>query len=357
LELAQSFQFTGFSRRGYRGRAVGCVRGAILEVWWFDLTMGDYFLLGLLLLFAIGPYIYSIKMEVSVALATVLSLLLVSFWQEAIRVFGLNFQPFDFLSLIPLIAFEPSVAHRWITAAWLHSGWLHVLSNILVIALLGVPLEQKLGAKRWLAIYFLGLLSGNIAWVLTHAEDPTRCVGASGAAFGLLGAYMACWPRDEVEFPLLFLIRAWPVWVICMVRLGLEVFIMYDVSDHGGETKIAHLAHVGGFFGAYLVSRPIARSGPVPLEDEFEEDVAEGMPSIGPDPWSSVGSDTPVEVSRILGRLRDEGDELETRRAWLEELADHATCPECGASLIAGPDRLNRYQVTCSDDRKHLSWP
>ena len=319
--------------------------------------MGDYFLLGLLLLFAIGPYIYSIKMEVSVALATVLSLLLVSFWQEAIRVFGLNFQPFDFLSLIPLIAYEPSVAHRWITAAWLHSGWLHVLSNILVIALLGVPLEQKLGAKRWLAIYFLGLLSGNIAWVLTHAEDPTRCVGASGAAFGLLGAYMACWPRDEVEFPLLFLIRAWPVWVICMVRLGLEVFIMYDVSDHGGETKIAHLAHVGGFFGAYLVSRPIARSGPVPLEDEFEEDVAEGMPSIGTDPWSSVGSDTPVEVSRILGRLRDEGDELETRRAWLEELADHATCPECGASLIAGPDRLNRYQVTCSDDRKHLSWP
>ena len=150
--------------------------------------MGDYFLLGLLLLFAIGPYIYSIKMEVSVALATVLSLLLVSFWQEAIRVFGLNFQPFDFLSLIPLIAFEPSVAHRWITAAWLHSGWLHVLSNILVIALLGVPLEQKLGAKRWLAIYFLGLLSGNIAWGTDTCRGPDKVRGRKWCCIRFIGS-------------------------------------------------------------------------------------------------------------------------------------------------------------------------
>ena len=85
-------------------------------------------------------------------------LLLVTFATEAIRVLGMDFQPFAFLSLIPLISGEPALIHRWITAAWLHSGWIHVLGNVLVIALVGVPLEQKLGPNRWIAIYLLGLL-------------------------------------------------------------------------------------------------------------------------------------------------------------------------------------------------------
>ena len=135
------------------------------------------------------------------SLATVLSLLLVTFFQMIIDMGFLDFTPIAFLSIIPKIADHPDQIHRFITCAWLHANWIHVLGNILVIALAGVPLEQRMGKLRWILVYFLGLLGGNIAWVLTHPDSISPAIGASGAAFGILGAYMACWPNDRIEFP------------------------------------------------------------------------------------------------------------------------------------------------------------
>ena len=93
-----------------------------MEILWSDLSGGDYLVLLFLVSCSLGPYVYAVLSDVSISLATVLSLLLVTFAQEAIRVFGIAFQPFAFLSLIPLISDDPTLAHRWITAAWLHSG-------------------------------------------------------------------------------------------------------------------------------------------------------------------------------------------------------------------------------------------
>ena len=331
--------------------------GRTVEIYWSDLTPGDFATLGVLLVFAFGPYVYAMRSEVSLALATVLSLLLVTFFQAGVYSLGLGFDPIAFLSLIPAIAFEPSMAHRWVTAGWLHAGWLHVLGNILVIALVGVPLEQRLGGRRWMTIYFVGLLAGNLSWVGTHIGDSGASLGASGAAFGLLGAYMAGWPRDEIEFPLLFLIRAWPVWLIALIKLGFEIYTMYELESLGQSTGIAHLAHVGGFFGAYVLIRPIARSGNVPLEGDLEEDKTLGMMPIGVDPWRGRGLEPSDPVKRILRRLREEGDEMETRQAWVEELAEQAICPECGSALVAVPKPMGGHVVMCSTNRKHLRWP
>ena len=67
---------------------------------------------------------------------------------------------------------------------------------------------------------------------------------------------MACWPRDEIEFPLLFLIGERPVWVICLVRIGLEVYMVFDLSVQDRPSNVAHLAHLGGFLGAYSLLGP-----------------------------------------------------------------------------------------------------
>ena len=81
----------------------------------------------------------------------------------------------------------------------------HVLGNVLVIALVGIPLEQRLGAKRFTIVYVTGLLGGSIAWALINSGSGTPSWGASGAAYGLLGAaYLSGWPRDEIPFPLHF---------------------------------------------------------------------------------------------------------------------------------------------------------
>ena len=54
----------------------------------------------------------------------------------------------------------------------------HVLGNVLVIALVGIPLEQRLGTKRFTIIYVTGLLGGSIAWVLFNSGSGTPSWGA-----------------------------------------------------------------------------------------------------------------------------------------------------------------------------------
>ena len=195
-----------------------------MGVEWADLAGADLLVLGVMLALAAGPYVSAYRDGTSLALATVLSLMLVAFVQFAHSV--LQGVPMQFSWMIDLLGIKPGVmgdpveSYRMLSAAWLHADWIHVLSNILVIALVGIPLEQRLGGRRWLAVYFLGFIGGNLAWVLSHPDSLNPAIGASGAAFGLLGAYMACWPEDKIEFPLLFMIRAWPVWLIAFFRLG-----------------------------------------------------------------------------------------------------------------------------------------
>ena len=315
-----------------------------MGVEWADLAGADLLVLGVMLALAAGPYVSAYRDGTSLALATVLSLMLVAFVQFAHSV--LQGVPMQFSWMIDLLGIKPGVmgdpveSYRMLSAAWLHADWIHVLSNILVIALVGIPLEQRLGGRRWLAVYFLGFIGGNLAWVLSHPDSLNPAIGASGAAFGLLGAYMACWPEDKVEFPLLFFIRAWPVWLIVFVRLGLEVWQMYSLqSGTAGESDVAHMAHVGGFFLAYVLARPIAKGAPSSL-DSIDGDATQSqrtqallskakqsMGGLDDDPWCAADKPLEGEAARILLRLREEGDELETRRAWLEELSEHTICP------------------------------
>lgn len=208
-----------------------------------------------------------------------------------------------------------------------------------------------------------------MAWILSHPESSAPAIGASGAAFGLLGAYMACWPEDKVEFPLLFLIRAWPVWLIVFIRLGLEVWQMYELqAGTAGESNIAHMAHVGGFFLAYILARPIARGAPSSLDSPQEsatgsgraeairEQAKERMGSLDDDPWASADKPLQGGAARILRRLREEGDELETRRAWLEELSEHTICPVCDGEIITEMSG-GSCRLRCALVGSHVKWP
>jgi len=246
---------------------------------------------------------------------------------------------------------------------------MHVLSNLLVIGLVGVPLETRLGARRWMFVYLLGMLGGNIAWWLAHLGDLTPAIGASGAAFGLLGAYLACWPSDRIEFPLFMFIRSWPVSAIALVRLAIEVLQMTMIETGStSATNVAHLAHVAGFFATFALARPIARGGPIPLDQvdagpneasrvaAIRSRLREDLGSLDDDPWSDSGIEMSESGRRILRRLREEGDELETRRAWLEELSEHVECPNCSAPVevrISG----EIASLTCSESSSHMVWP
>jgi hypothetical protein len=220
-----------------------------------------------------------------------------------------------------------------------------------------------------MAIYIIGLLGGNIAWTLVHPDSVIPALGASGAAFGILGAYMACWPEDRIEFPMLFFIRPWPVWMIAAFRLGLEVYNMYQIKIGTGSSNVAHMAHLGGFMLAWALARTIARGAPSPLDDSSDISIAGSsaskavraaaiarMGSLESDPWSEAGKTLEGEAARIMRRLREEGDELETRRAWLEELAEQVLCPVCEGEVLTKLQGEN-CTLRCVISSKHIRWP
>ncbi len=77
---------------------------------------------------------------------------------------------------------------RLLTSAFLHAGLLHLVLNMLALAQLGPGLEQRLGRVRFLALYLLSAFGGSTLSYLI--SDPgTLGVGASGAIYGLFGAY------------------------------------------------------------------------------------------------------------------------------------------------------------------------
>ena len=78
--------------------------------------------------------------------------------------------------------------YRLLTAAFLHAGPLHLLLNMFALATLGPQLELALGRVRFAALYLLSALGGSVTAFLL-APQTTLSVGASGAVFGLFGAF------------------------------------------------------------------------------------------------------------------------------------------------------------------------
>jgi membrane associated rhomboid family serine protease len=78
---------------------------------------------------------------------------------------------------------------RLITAAFLHAGLLHLGSNMLALWTIGQPIEQMLGRNRFLGLYLLSALGGSVASYY-FSSVMTQSVGASGAIFGLLTAFI-----------------------------------------------------------------------------------------------------------------------------------------------------------------------
>jgi membrane associated rhomboid family serine protease len=78
--------------------------------------------------------------------------------------------------------------YRLVTAAFLHAGVFHLAMNMFALATIGPTLESALGRVRFAALYALSALGGSTLGFLL-ADQRALSVGASGAIFGLFGAY------------------------------------------------------------------------------------------------------------------------------------------------------------------------
>ena len=92
-------------------------------------------------------------------------------------------------------AFTPMIIqggeyYRLFTCMFLHFGIEHLLNNMLVLFVLGSRLEQAIGKIKFLLIYLIGGVLGNVISLLIElrTQDFAVSAGASGAVFAVMGA-------------------------------------------------------------------------------------------------------------------------------------------------------------------------
>lgn len=140
------------------------------------------------------------------------------------------------------MAINPLVAQgeywRLVTAMFLHGGLTHVLFNAFAIVLFAPALEQMLGKFKFIILYFVAGIVGNIG---SYFVDPTMSsVGASGAIYGLFGLYvfMVVFRKDLID-------RASMQIVMVIFIIGLLMSFM--------QTGINLSAHIFGFIGGFAL--------------------------------------------------------------------------------------------------------
>ena len=129
---------------------------------------------------------------------------------------------------------------RLFTVALVHGGLTHLFFNMFSLLVLGNPIEAALGKARFLVIFFISLLTGSLASIYLNSA-PHVSVGASGAIFGLFGAFIALGKRLNQG--------ARDIYVI----VGLNFVLGFVL---GG---VDWRAHLGGLIGGYLATTVLLR--------------------------------------------------------------------------------------------------
>jgi membrane associated rhomboid family serine protease len=185
--------------------------------------------------------------------------------------------------------------YSYITANFLHGGWLHIIGNMWFLWLAGIVLEDAWGRWMYLAVYLIaGAFALQVhAWFNPGSNIPT--LGASGAVAALMGAFLVRFPRVRINMIWLWMFfrvtrfSAEAFWLL-PVWFAMEIF---SGVIFGASSGVAHMAHVGGFAFGMLAALAIRSSG---VEHAINKAIEE---ELDPD-----HNDELEEIHALLGQNR-----------------------------------------------------
>lgn len=138
----------------------------------------------------------------------------------------------DMGAMVPILV-EEGQYWRLVTAIFLHAGVLHLLFNVYALVIFGNLVEDAFGTLRFAAVYFVTGFAASAASFAFGSEGRVA-VGASGAIFGLLGAWLAYnWRRRELSMAQANVRMA-------LVLIGVNLIFGFSVQG------IDNTAHIGG---------------------------------------------------------------------------------------------------------------
>jgi membrane associated rhomboid family serine protease len=139
------------------------------------------------------------------------------------------------LALVPVIFTE----RPWtlLTAMFVHYDLWHILFNLIALYFFGRTLISLVGANRFLLVYFIGGIVGNVLFLVLNLNNLTMVVGASGAVYAIAGALVIMVPNIQILLWGIVPMRLWIFVIVFMVLLSVPPF---------AASNIAWQAHIGG---------------------------------------------------------------------------------------------------------------
>ncbi len=130
---------------------------------------------------------------------------------------------------------------------FLHGGVVHLLGNMYFLYTFGDNVEDRVGRARFLGLYLAFGVAALVAQLLASVGSDVPLLGASGAISGLMGAYLALFPRARMYQVLLFVRFRVPAWVYLGVWVVLQAYSGASAVVAHANTGVAWFAHLGGF--------------------------------------------------------------------------------------------------------------
>lgn len=275
----------------------------------------------------IVAYLKKITLTYAIIIANLFVFLLTLFFENEI-IGELGFKPIYLSSeLFPN-------CYTLFTSMFVHSGFLHILGNMFVFFFMGIAFEKRIGAKKFLAIYLISGVCGALTHALLNLNSTVALVGASGAIFGILGAFAYAYPLDEVVMPvplgIMVIMRIKVIYATILFAILETIVVIFSVQDN-----TAHFAHFGGLISGVILAAILI--GKNPEKNKYTD-------STGSLDYMQIKKSDTInfshlkelvktpELKKILQNIEKE-NVLQVRDMWLEHFLEKVTCPVCNRPL------------------------
>lgn len=141
-----------------------------------------------------------------------------------------------------------------VTHSFFHGGLRHIFWNMMLLYFAGRIFLNLFGNKRFLNVYFLGVIAGGLVFLLSFNVFPTlihantALIGASAGVTAILIFVCAYLPTQEVRL-FVFNVKLW--------YIGAAVVLMDLVQISSSGNVGGHLAHLGGAALGYFYARQL----------------------------------------------------------------------------------------------------
>jgi membrane associated rhomboid family serine protease len=227
--------------------------------------------------------------------------------------------------------------YTFFTSMFVHGGFLHLFGNMLIFFFIGMAFEERIGAKNFIIIYLVAGVCGTLAHSLLNLGSDIPLIGASGAIFGIMGAFAFSYPRDKVVMPIgigiMFLAKIKVIYAVIFWS-AVETALIWWESASGTVSSTAHFAHLGGLIGGMVLATILLRGrkthtpkGETIYYDPYNPQKPEKLDLSELDKLADT-----TELKQMLAKIKSESVP-QVRGIWLEHFFEKARCPKCSSDL------------------------